>query len=107
MYTQMKFWNEVRRHVLVEGHSKRSACRKFNIHWDTLKKMLAHPQPPGYRRSKPKSEKKIDRVLPILHRWLEEDREAPRKQRHTSQQIYKRLVKEHDFDGKLTCRSWT
>lgn len=102
MYTQMKLWTEVRRHVLIDGHSKRSACREFNIHWDTLKKMLAHPQPPGYTRSKPKPSKKIDRVLPILHRWLEEDRKAPPKQRHTGRRIYTRLVKELDFDGKLT-----
>jgi transposase len=98
----MKLWTQVRQYVLVNGHSKREACRKFNIHWDTLKKMLAHPQPPGYTRSKPKSVKKIDRVLPVLHRWLEADGKAPPKQRHTSQQIYKRLVKEHNFDGRLT-----
>lgn len=98
----MKLWTQVRQYVLVNGHSKREACRKFNLHWDTLKKMLAHPQPPGYTRSKPKSVKKIDRVLPILHRWLEEDGKAPPKQRHTSQQIYRRLVKEHNFDGRLT-----
>jgi len=102
VYTQMKLWTQVRQYVLVNGHSKREACRKFNIHWDTLKKMLAHPQPPGYTRSKPKSVKKIDRVLPILHRWLEQDRQAPLKQRHTRQQIYRRLVKEHNFDGRLT-----
>jgi transposase len=102
VYTQMKLWTQVRQYVLVDGHSKREACRKFNIHWDTLKKMLAHPQPPGYTRSKPKPAKKIDRWLPVLHRWLEEDRQAPPKQRHTRQQIYRRLVKEHHFDGRLT-----
>lgn len=62
--------------MLVEGHSKRSPCRKFDIHWDTLAKILGHAQPPGVKR--------IDKVLPILHRWLEEDRQAPGKQRHTA-----------------------
>ena len=98
----MKLWNEVRRYVLVEGHSKRSACRKFEIHWGTLTKILEHPAPPGYRRAKPPSQKKINKMLPILHRWLEEDRQAPRKQRHTAKRCYDRLVKEHHFDGKLT-----
>lgn len=102
MYTQMKFWTQVRRYVLVEGHSKRSACRAFSIHWDTLTKILEHAEPPGYRQSKPKSAKKIDRFLPVLHQWLEGDRQAPRKQRHTAQRCYDRLVKEHHFDGKLT-----
>ncbi len=38
--------------VLVDSHSKRKACRKFVIRWDTLKikKILTHPQPPGCRR---------------------------------------------------------
>ena len=98
----MKLWTQVRQHVLVDGHSKRSACREFNIHWDTLEKMLAHPRPPGYTRSRPKRPRKIDRVLPVLHRWLEEDRKAPPKQRHTSRRLYQRLVKEHRFDGRLT-----
>ena len=102
MYTDMQFWTHVRRYVLTEGHSKRSACRKFNIHWETLEKILSHPEPPGYRRTQVRSTRKIDPVLPILHRWLEEDRQAPSKQRHTSQQLFKRLVKEHQFDGKLT-----
>lgn len=40
MYTAMDFWVEVRRYVLSEGHSKRSACVKFGIHWKTLQKIL-------------------------------------------------------------------
>ena len=68
MYKQMKFWTQVRRHVLAEGHSKRSACRKFNIHWDTLEKILAHPQPPGYRQSQPRAKPKIDPFLRDMHK---------------------------------------
>ena len=111
MYTDMDLWVQVRRYVLAEGHSKRSACQAFGLNWRTMQKMLDHPEPPGYRRGKPTSAKKIDRVLPVLHQWLEDDRVAPRKQRHTAQRCYDRLVKEHGFDGKLTIvkdavRSW-
>ena len=48
VYTDMDLWVQVRRYVLVEGHSKRSACRKFGLHWKTLTKMLEHSEPPGY-----------------------------------------------------------
>lgn len=49
MYTDMEQWVEIRRRVFVDGESKRSVCRQFGIHWDTLKKILKHSEPPGYR----------------------------------------------------------
>lgn len=104
VYTDMDFWVQVRRYVLVEGHSKRSACRKFGLHWKTLAKMLDHPEPPGYRRrgGPGAGTKKIDAVLPIVHAILESDRTAPRKQRHTAKRIWERLRDEHGFEGQLT-----
>ncbi len=37
--------------------------------------------------------------IPIIDKWLEEDRKAPRKQRHTVMRIYHRLRDEHGFTG--------
>jgi transposase len=102
VYTDMNLWTEVRRFVLVENNSKRSACVKFQIHWKTLNKMLEHPAPPGYRKPKVPRAKKIDKVLPVLHAWLEADRQAPPKQRHTARRLYERLRDEHGFDGGQT-----
>ena len=102
VYTDMNLWTEVRRYVLVENNSKRSACVKFGIHWKTLNKMLEHPAPPGYRKPKVPRAKKIDKVLPVLHAWLEADRHAPPKQRHTALRLFERLRDEHEFDGRLT-----
>ena len=50
MYTNMEDWTEIRRAVLVGGLSKRQACRQFNIHFNTLQKILAHSIPPGCQR---------------------------------------------------------
>lgn len=102
MYTDMPFWTDVRRYVLTQGHSKRSACREFDIHWRTLEKILTHPEPPGYRRGKQIGEKKIDRFLPILHPILQDDQKAPRKQRHTLRRIFEVLCEHHGFGGKIT-----
>jgi len=98
----MRLWTDVRRYVLVEGNSKRSACDRFNIHWKTLEKILAHPQPPGYRRSAEPPARKIDPYLPIIHQILESDRKAPRKQRHTAKRIFERLRDEYGFEGQST-----
>ena len=51
VFTDMELWAEIRRRVLTGELSKRAVCRKFDIHWDTLKKILEHAEPPGFRRS--------------------------------------------------------
>jgi hypothetical protein len=33
--------------------------------------------------------------LPLLHQFLEDDRQAPKKQRHTAHRIFERLRDEH------------
>ena len=98
----MENWAEIRRRVLVDGLGKRAACREYDIHWDTLQKVLRHPEPPGYRRATPRPRPKLDPFLPVLHQILEEDRKAPRKQRHTARRLFERLRDEHGYTGGLT-----
>lgn len=102
MFTDMEKWAEIRRRVLVDGLSKRAACREYGIHWDTLQKILRHPEPPGYRRDSPRPRPKLDPFLPVLHQILEHDTKAPRKQRHTAKRIFERLRDEHGYSGGLT-----
>jgi transposase len=82
--------------------TKRAACREYDLHWETLEKILAHVEPPGYRRTKPRHKPKIEPFLPIIEEILESDRKAPKKQRHTAQRIWERLRDEHGFTGKPT-----
>ena len=99
MYTDMENWAEIRRRVLVDGLSKRAACREYDLHWDTLTKILDHPEPPGYRRTAPRPRPKLDPLLPVIDQILEADRKAPRKQRHTARRIFERLRDEHGYTG--------
>ena len=66
MFTDMENWAEIRRRVLVYGQSKRSVCREFEIHWDTLQKVLDYPEPPGYHRTAPRPRPKL---LPLPPRY--------------------------------------
>jgi transposase len=102
MYTDMEQWTEIRRLVFVEGKSKRSVCRQFGVHWDTLNKILEYSEPPGYRLSKPRSKRKIGPYLEIIDQILQQDKKVHRKQRHTKHRIFKRLRDEYGYTGGCT-----
>ena len=98
----MELWTKVRRRVLTGEISKRAACREYELSWHTLAKILAHQEPPGYRRKQPRRKPKLERFLPIIHEILQQDKEAPKKQRHTAWRIFERLRAEHGFTGGYT-----
>jgi transposase len=107
----MEFWREVRREVLTEELSQRGACRKYGLGWHTLKKILAHAEPPGYRQTQRRRKRKLETFLPVIHQILEDDRQAPKKQRHTAHRIFERLRDEHGYRGgetvvKDAVRAW-
>jgi transposase len=102
VYADMERWTEIRRNVLTGAMTKREACRHYDVHWLTLKKILAHEEPPGYRRNKPPRRPKIEPFLPTIHAILDADRTAPKKQRHTAHRIWQRLRDEHGFTGGYT-----
>lgn len=99
MFTNMEMWAEIRRRVLTGEISKRQACVEYEIHWQTLKKILSHEEPPGFRVKAPRAKPKLGAFLPVLHQILDADRTAPRKQRHTAERIFQRLRDEHGYAG--------
>ncbi len=64
----------------VEGLSQREAARRFGLSRDTVKKMLRHSVPPGYRRSVPPKRPKLDPFTDVIDRILQADRTVHRKQ---------------------------
>ena len=101
MYS-VDLYKRVRRACHVEGMSIREAARVFGLHRETVSKMLRFSVPPGYRRHHPPRRPKLDPFVGIIDRILEEDRSAPRKQRHTAKRIFERLRDEHGFEGGYT-----
>jgi transposase len=98
----MEKWAEIRRLVKVEKRSKRSVLREFNIHWDTLAKILEHTEPPGYRQARPRAKRKIGPFLEIIDEILEGDKTVHRKQHHTARRIFDRLKDEYGYPGGYT-----
>jgi transposase len=98
----VELYGRVRHACQIEGLSQREVARRFGLHRNTVRKMLAFSVPPGYRRSKPPACPKLDPVTPVIAAILEADRSAPPKQRHTARRIYERLRAEHGFEGSYT-----
>lgn len=88
--------------MLASEASKRALCREYNIHWDTLQRILTYPEPPKYEQEKPRQKPKIGKFLPIIDEILENDQQVHRKQRHTAKRIFARLRDEHHYEGGYT-----
>ena len=104
MYTDMEDWTDVRRAVLVEGIPKRQACRQFGLHWDTLKRILAHPAPPGYLRKQAAAKAVIAPWLGRLQELIEANCDLPAKQRYTVKRMWQVLCGEGFAGGYTTVK---
>jgi transposase len=93
---------KVRRAHFEEGLSGRQIARDFGVSRDSVAKMLAYSEPPGYRRTAPIKRPKLDPYTVQIDQWLAEDKTRPRKQRHTAKRIFERLRDECRYDGGYT-----
>jgi transposase len=99
---RVELYARVRHAVMIEGLSQREAARRFGIDPRTVKKMLRYSVPPGYVRRLPPVRPKLDPFIGVIDHILDEDKERPKKQRHTSKRIFERLRDEHGFTGGIT-----
>ena len=100
----MERWTDIRRAVLVEGISKRAACKRFGIHWGTLQRILGHSAPPGYVRKRACQKAIMNPWLGRLHELLEANGELPRKQRYTVKRMWEVLCQEGFTGGYTTIK---
>ncbi|MEP0960256.1 MAG: IS21 family transposase [Roseobacter sp.] len=98
----MELYLKVRRAHFQDGLSGRRIARDFGISRDSVAKMLAYSEPPGYRRTAAIKRPKLDSYTDQIEHWLAEDKDRPRKQRHTAKRIFERLRDECGFDGGYT-----
>jgi transposase len=97
----MNWWTRIRLEVLRGDTSKREILRREGIHWETLKKILEHSEPPGYRIKQARPKPKLGSYLERIAQIIENDKELPKKQRHTAKRIYER-IKDMGYEGKYT-----
>jgi len=99
---QVEVYNLVRQAVYRDGVSQREAARRFGVDRGTVSKMLGHSVPPGYQLSEPRARSRMDAHADFVDELLVSDQGVPRKQRHTIQRVFERLVAERGFEGGYT-----
>jgi transposase len=93
-------WVSIRLLYLRQGKSKSWLAREFGIARNTVAKYLKKDsEAPKYNASQARGRPISDKWEEHVRAILEEDRNAPRKQKHTAKRVYERLVAEYQFDG--------
>ena len=82
-----------------DGLSMRQIARQLGVGRDTVRKALEHPEPTPYTLSAPRTAPTFGPFRAIVDAILDADAHAPRKQRHTASQIFRRLVAEYQYTG--------
>ncbi len=99
---RVELYLKVRRAVMIDGMSRRSAAKYFGINRKTIDKMLVFPEPPQHGRTGRSFSGKLSGFTEIIDKILSDDRTVHAKQRHTGVQIFERLRDEHGFTGGIT-----
>ena len=93
---------DIRFRFYRKGENITQIANALRLNWKTVQKYVdkedfnePSPRPASERRLCPK----LDAYKPHIDKWLLDDRQAPRKQRHTAKRVYRRLKKEFaEFD---------
>ena len=107
MGSRMELFEQIRRDRDREGLSIRALAVRHGVHRRAVRQALASPLPLVKRSPVGRSAPKLGAYRGLIDGWLEADREAPRKQRHTAKRVWQRLVDEYGADvGETTVRDY-
>ena len=89
--------HDIRFRYYGKGENVSQIATALQLDWRTVRKYIdmqdfnePAPKPASDQRFCPK----LDPFKPIIDKWLQDDKSAPRKQRHTANQVFKRLKRE-------------
>ncbi|WP_066374671.1 IS21 family transposase [Herbidospora mongoliensis] len=91
--TKAELFEQIRRDSWREGLSVRALARKYGVHRRLVREALTRAEPTP-RRTPQRRSAQLEPFKKVIDEWLRADLDAPRKQRHTSTRIHRRLVDE-------------
>src|SRR5262245_57098469 len=81
---KVEVFEQIRKAREHEGLSVRGLARRFNVHRRTVRQALESPVPPPRKTAPARVSPVLDPWKATIDGWLEADRHAPKKQRHTA-----------------------
>lgn len=104
--SRVEQFEQIRRDRAREGSSIRELARQHGVHRRAVRQALKSAVPPPKRSPESRPAPKLGPYLAVVDKWLTEDLEAPRKQRHTARRVWQRLVDEHgaEVSERQVCR---
>ena len=83
--------NDIRLRYYMKGENISQIASKLQLDWKTVQKYVdmtdfnePDPKPASEQRLCPK----LDPYKPTIDKWLKEDKQSPRKQRHTAKRVF-------------------
>ncbi|MEA2233449.1 MAG: hypothetical protein QOD83_3265 [Solirubrobacteraceae bacterium] len=95
MGSRVELFERIRRDHALEGLSIRALAERHGVHRRAVRQALESALPPTRRRPVARPAPALGAYRALIDEWLEGDRTAPAKQRHTARRIHARLVDEH------------
>jgi transposase len=105
--SRVEQFEQIRRDREREDLSLRALAERHGVHRRTVRAALQSPLPPAKRVAVSRPASKLGAYRELIDGWLIADLDAPRKQRHTSKRIWRRLVDEHGAEvAETTVRDY-
>jgi transposase len=98
MGSRVETFEQIRRDRDREGLSIRALAERHGVHRRAVRQALVAPLPPVKSKPRSRPAPKLGAYRELIDSWLDRDRDAPRKQRHTAKRIWERLRDEHAAD---------
>ncbi|MBO8128001.1 MAG: IS21 family transposase [Peptococcaceae bacterium] len=98
----MNIYEQIRHLYAVEKLSQRAIARKLGISRNTVKRYCNGENVPWESKPRQYECPVTGPIRLTVQRWLEEDKQAPKKQRHTATRVHERLVEEYGFTGSYS-----
>jgi transposase len=95
MESRVECFEQIRRDHELRGLSIRELARRHGVHRRAVRQALESATPPPKRKPRRRPAPALAPYHAVIDGWLEADRAAPPKQRHTARRVHRRLVDEH------------
>jgi transposase len=108
MGSRVELFEQIRRDRDLEELSIRARADRYGVHRRAVRQQaLASPLPLPRKRPEGRPAPKLGAYRELIDGWLEADRDAPRKQRHTARRVWERLSEEHGAKvSERAVRKW-